>query len=123
MDFTDSPEEADYRAKARTWLSANAPKLARKDGGGGAIGEDDGLADMTRAKTWQACKAAAGYAQITWPKEWGGGGGTQMQSIIFGQEEAKYGQNYGYFTIGLGMCVPTVMAFADDGTKQRVVGP
>ena len=26
MDFNDSPEEADFREKARTWLSANAPK-------------------------------------------------------------------------------------------------
>jgi hypothetical protein len=57
---------------------------------------------------WQAKKAAAGYAQITWPKEWGGGGGTPIQSIIFAQEESKYVQNYGYFQIGLGMCVPTV---------------
>ena len=46
-----------------------------------------------------------------------------MQSIIFGQEEAKFGMNYGYFQIGLGMCVPTVMAFADDETKKRFVGP
>jgi len=115
MDFNDTPEEAAFRVKAREWLEANAPR-ERASGRG-----DD--AHMAAAKAWQAKKAAAGYAQITWPKEWGGGGGTQMQSIIFSQEEGKYGQNYGYFAIGLGMCVPTVMAFADDETKKRVVGP
>ena len=26
MDFNDSPEEADFRDKARAWLAANAPK-------------------------------------------------------------------------------------------------
>jgi alkylation response protein AidB-like acyl-CoA dehydrogenase len=115
MDFNDTPEEAAFRATARDWLEANAPR-ERASGRGDAE-------HMAAAKAWQAKKAAAGYAQITWPKEWGGGGGTPMQQIIFGQEEAKYGQNYGYFTIGLGMCVPTVMAFANDETKARFVGP
>jgi alkylation response protein AidB-like acyl-CoA dehydrogenase len=115
MDFNDTPQEAAYRNDVRAWLEANAPR-ERGSGRGDA-------AHMAAAKAWQAKKAAAGYGQITWPKEWGGGGGTPMQSIIFGQEEAKYGMNYGYFQIGLGMCVPTVMAFADDTTKQRFVGP
>jgi alkylation response protein AidB-like acyl-CoA dehydrogenase len=122
MDFTDSPEEAAYRTKARAWLEANAPKYARS----GAPSEEDSALDredMARAKAWQAKKAEVGYAQITWPKEWGGGGGTPIDSVIFGQEEAKFGVGAGYFTIGLGMCVPTVMAFADDATKQRFVGP
>jgi alkylation response protein AidB-like acyl-CoA dehydrogenase len=116
MDFNDTPEEAEFRAKAKAWLEANAPKTGRT-----SARTDAG--HMEAAKAWQARKASAGYAQITWPKEWGGGGGTPMQSIIFGQEEAKYGLNFGYFQIGLGMCVPTVMAFADDETKQRFVGP
>ncbi len=123
MDFTDSPEEAAYRTKARAWLEANAPKhpsTATVIGEEGALDLDD----MARAKAWQAKKAEGGFAQITWPKEWGGGGGTPIESVIFGQEEAKVGAaGGGYFTIGLGMCVPTVMAFADDATKQRFVGP
>ena len=113
MDFNDSPEEATYRAEARAWLETNATEHK-------AMAHAD---DMAAAKAWQARKAAAGYAQITWPKEWGGGGGTPIQSVIFGQEEAKHPVQYGYFTIGLGMCVPTVMSFADEATKQRFVGP
>jgi alkylation response protein AidB-like acyl-CoA dehydrogenase len=113
MDFNDTQEEAAYRAEARAWLEKNVAEHK-------ALAHDD---DMAAARSWQARKAAAGYAQITWPKEWGGGGGTPIQSVIFGQEEAKHPVQYGYFTIGLGMCVPTVMAFADDATKQRFVGP
>jgi alkylation response protein AidB-like acyl-CoA dehydrogenase len=123
MDFTDSPEEAAYRTKARAWLEANAPKHPST---ASVIGEEGALDldDMARAKAWQAKKAQGGYAQISWPKEWGGGGGTPIESVIFGQEEAKVGAGGGgYFQIGLGMCVPTVMAFADDATKQRFVGP
>jgi len=118
MDFNDSPEEAAYRAQAREWLAANAPKGPLRDPTGES---EEGLA---RARVWQAKKAAAGYAQITWPKEWGGAGGTPIQQVIFGQEEARFGLGgSAYFGIGLGMCVPTVMAFADDATKTRFVGP
>lgn len=113
MDFNDTPEEAEYRATARQWLESNVAEHKAQNHAD----------DMAAARAWQTRKANAGYAQITWPKEWGGGGGTPIQSVIFGQEEAKHPVQYGYFTIGLGMCVPTVMAFADDATKQRFVGP
>jgi alkylation response protein AidB-like acyl-CoA dehydrogenase len=119
MDFNDSPEEAAYRDAVRAWLKANAPPPVER-GGARAPRHADLMAE---AKAWQARKADAGYAQITWPKEWGGGGGTPIQSVIFGQEEAKFGVAYGFFQIGLGMCVPTVMAFSDAETKKRFVGP
>lgn len=120
MDFNDSPEEAAYREKARKWLEENAAAHKSTSANGRRPNSPE---HMAAAKAWQAKKAENGYACITWPKEWGGGGGTPIQSVIFGQEESKVGVNYGYFTIGLGMCVPTVMAFADAETKTRFVGP
>ena len=117
MDFNDTPEEAAYRAEARKWLEANAPK---KPIGGDPEGTGS---SMAASKAWQAKKAAAGYAQITWPKEWGGPGGTPIQQVIFSQEEAKYPVPPNPFQIGLGMCVPTVMTFADPATKERFGGP
>ena len=117
MDFNDSPEEAAYRQQVREWLAANAPKTPLRDASG------ESAEGLVRARDWQARKAAAGYAQITWPKDWGGPGGTPIQSVIFGQEEAKYGLGSGYFSIGLGMCLPTVIAFADEATRKRFVAP
>ena len=119
MDFNDSPEEAAYREKARAWLAENAAAHRAKWG----ELKPNTPEHMAAAKDWQATKAGAGYACITWPAAIGGGGGTPIQSVIFGQEETKAGLGYGYFTIGLGMCVPTVMAFADSETKKRFVGP
>jgi alkylation response protein AidB-like acyl-CoA dehydrogenase len=119
MDFNDTAEEAEYRAQVRAWLESNAPKGAK----GASLGDEDD-SQLDAAKAWQAKKAAAGYAQIRWPKEWGGGGGTTIQSVIFGQEESRAGVSLGGpFAIGLGMCLPTVMATADDETKARFVGP
>ncbi|MFN3513655.1 MAG: acyl-CoA dehydrogenase family protein [Phenylobacterium sp.] len=117
MDFNDTPEEAAYRKQVQDWLAANAPK---QHVGGDPEGGGD---SMAASKAWQAKKAAAGYACITWPKEWGGQGGNPIQQVIFNQEEAKYPIPPNPFQIGLGMCVPTVMTFADDETKKRFVGP
>jgi len=116
MDFNDTPEEAAYRAQVRAWLDANAP---RKHVGSDPEGGDS----MAASKAWQAKKAAAGYACITWPKEWGGQGGNPLQNVIFGQEEAKHPIPPNPFQIGLGMCVPTLMNFADQATKDRFAGP
>jgi len=113
MDFQDNEADAAYRATARAWLAQAFP----------AHEAEAHETPLDAGKAWQARKAAAGYACITWPREWGGGGGTAMEGVIFGQEEARYPVNAGFFTIGLGMCVPTVMGFADDGTKQRFVRP
>ena len=120
MDFNDSPDEAAYREKVRAWLSANAKK---KNADAHEAMEAEDNASMKASKAWQAKKAAAGFAQITWPKEWGGQGGTPIQQVIFNQEEGVFDVPPNPFQIGLGMCVPTVMTFADDATKQRYVGP
>jgi alkylation response protein AidB-like acyl-CoA dehydrogenase len=118
MDFNDTPEEAAYRAKAREWLAANAPKR------GGRVESDlDDPASMDASRAWQRKKAEAGYAAITWPKEWGGGGGAPWQSVIFGQEEAAFDTPGNPFSIGLGMCVPTVMTVGNQADKERFVRP
>jgi len=123
MDFEDSPEEAKFRAEVRSWLDANAKKRVRRE-----ISADDmenGAAnEMAASKAWQKTKAQAGYARITWPKGMGGIGGTPMQSIIFSQEEAKYDvAGGGPFGIGLGMCIPTLMAYGSEEAKKRYVWP
>jgi acyl-CoA dehydrogenase len=123
MDFEDSPEEAAFRTEVRTWLDANAKPRVKRDTTDPLDERDDGDT-MAKARAWQKTKADQGYARITWPKGMGGIGGTPMQSIIFGQEESKYDVPYGGpFAIGLGMCIPTVMAYCGDETKQRYVKP
>src|SRR5262249_54298142 len=78
---------------------------------------------LKAAKVYQKAKAEAGFAGITWAKESGGRGLAPIYSVIFGQEEAKFDAPSGPFAIGLGMCVPTVTAFANEETKKRYVGP
>ena len=53
MDFDDTPEEAAFRAEARAWLAANAPResVARE-------GIEVDAAQLSAARDWQARKAA-----------------------------------------------------------------
>jgi acyl-CoA dehydrogenase len=124
MDFEDSPEEAAFRKEVRGWLDANAKKLTGKREIDPEDMENGAANEMAASKAWQKKKAEAGYARITWPKGMGGIGGTPMQSIIFSQEEGKYDvANGGPFAIGLGMCIPTLMAYGSEEAKARYVKP
>ncbi len=115
MDFNDTPEEAEFRTEVQAFLSKHLqPKT-------GAQTRERGEEFLKRAKEWQKTKAQAGYANITWPKEIGGRGGTPMQQVIWNQEEGKYDAPTGPFQIGLGMCIPTVIAFGSDEHKKRYV--
>ena len=121
MDFDDTPDEAAFRAEARAFLDSRRP---RKDRARATSRYGDvGPTEIAQAKHWQAQKADAGFAGITWPAEWGGRGGDPMQQIIWNQEEAGYDVPYNVFLIGLGMCIPTLIAYADRDVLARFVRP
>jgi len=121
MDFNDTPEEAKFRKEVRTWLDANAKRKDEDSKTSRARMEE--VDALPRAREWQAKKAKAGYARITWPKEYGGLGGTPIQQVIYNQEEDDYLVPLGFFDIGLGMCIPTVMSYAKPEVLQRYVKP
>jgi alkylation response protein AidB-like acyl-CoA dehydrogenase len=121
MDFNDTAEEAAFRAKAQAFLkTAVKPKADDSAGLARTLSDKDYL---LAAKKYQKAKAEAGFAGITWAKEQGGQALPPIFSVIFGQEEAKFDAPAGPFAIGLGMCIPTLIAFATDEQKKRYVGP
>jgi alkylation response protein AidB-like acyl-CoA dehydrogenase len=125
MDFNDTPEEAAFRGEVRRFLDAHAPgKRTTNAVVRGRIATDANLDEMlARAQQWQATKADAGFAAITWPKRWGGREGSPIEQIIYNQEEAHYRVPRGVFEIGLGMCIPTLMAFGTPAQLERHVRP
>ena len=121
MDFEDTPEEAAFRGEARDWLDANAQQLAPGEAAESAAAPNTGdrAELMRRAKAWQATKADGGWACITWPVEYGGRAATPIQSVIWGQEEARYRVPPSMFVIGQGMLGPTIMAHGRPDQKAR----
>ncbi len=121
MDFSDTKEEAEFRAQARAFINSHAPAylsehLARSGFGNTNTGSYDTL---TEAKKWQKAKADNGWACLMWPAEYGGRGASPIQNVIWSQEEGLYSRLSGMFIIGQGMCAPTLMAYAGAEHKRR----
>ncbi|HEX5266357.1 MAG TPA: acyl-CoA dehydrogenase family protein [Acidimicrobiales bacterium] len=126
MDFDDNPDEAAFRREAHDWLAAHAPPKdpARSGpGSGGQLDRESELEHLRQSQEWQATLYEGGWAGITWPKEYGGRGGTPIQAIIFGQEQARFDVPSGVFAQGIGMAGPTLMAHGTEDQKERFLRP
>ena len=130
----DSPEEAEFRRRARGWLEEHlAPKRP--------AGEEQ--VDTTRVnpvpmtprprpsaeeelattKAYQSALFDAGLAGLTWPTEYGGQGLPNRFQEIFNEESATFEVPATVLTIGLGMCGPTILEWGSDEIKRRYVPP
>ena len=118
MDFDDTPEEAAFRAEARAWLEANAPRRHQEGTGGrGVLFDEEGQKHHVEScRRWQRTLYDGGWAGLTWPADFGGRGGTPVQSMIFAQEEASFDVTSGALSVGLAMVGPTLMAW---GTPEQ----
>jgi len=121
MDFNDTVEEAAFRSEVRTWLEANAQRRRHAEEKFGA--ELSPQEYVIAAKAWQAKKARAGYAAITWPTAVGGRDGTPIQQVIYQQEEADFLVPYGPFAVSMGMALPTVMTWGTPQQQARYLPP
>ena len=109
-------DDAAYRDRARAWLAAHAGSFSGPARQGLTAAED-----LALGRAWQKLKSEHGYATITLPRAYGGGGGTELQKIIFGEEELRYDLPTVYFGVSLGMPAPMMLRYADDEAKMRLV--
>jgi len=116
MDFEDTPDQAEFRSKARAWLDANAQRRSDK-----LLRGMEGEAAFLEAKEWYAKKAQAGFACLTWPTEYGGAGLTSLYEVIWAQEVENYLTRDSHFVIGIGNCGPAIMHFAEEQQKRELL--
>ena len=122
MDFSDTPKEAEFRAEVRAFLEANA-KPRPPGQSSQRPHESEGPDALAHARAWQAKKAAAGFVGITWDPRHGGRGGTQIQHLIYHQEESAFDVPRGYFERSLDIYMPTLFAYATSEQLARYVPP
>ena len=122
MDFNDTPQEAEFRAKCRAWLEANAELKTKKTNSAKNMNVGN-KSLLEAAAEWQKKKYDAGWAMIHWPKEFGGISATPIERIIWAQEESKFNVPKGVYEIGLGMAGPVMMEYATDEQKERYLPP
>jgi alkylation response protein AidB-like acyl-CoA dehydrogenase len=117
MDLRDTAEEAAFRAELRAWLEENLPDELRGHRGGAARFDGDA------GRAWSRALYDAGYAGLTWPKEYGGAGALYTHQAIFLEEMARAEAPPHVGVIGLGMAGPTIMAHGTAEQKARYLQP
>ena len=110
MDLRDTPEEAAFRSDVRAFIEQNLPASSRERG---ARRFEDADRDWSRAL------GEAGYAGLTWPKEYGGAGAPYSHQAIFLEELARAEAPSHLGVIGLGMAGPTIIAWGTEAQKER----
>ena len=110
MELRDTPEETAFRSEVREFIAQNLPDSS-KIRGARRFQETD--------REWSQKLGAAGYAGLTWPKEYGGSGAPYSHQAIFLEELARAEAPSHLGVIGLGMAGPTIMAWGTNEQKER----
>jgi alkylation response protein AidB-like acyl-CoA dehydrogenase len=113
VDLSLTPQEESFRDEVRTWLEENHP------------GPEPESFDEVIAfrREWQRKLHEAGWAGISWPKEYGGRGATLIEQAIFGMEAARAEMPPPANILGLAMGGPVVIAHGTEEQKQRYLKP
>jgi alkylation response protein AidB-like acyl-CoA dehydrogenase len=113
VDLTLSPSEESFRDELRAWLKDNHPGR-----------EPDGdLAGFEFRRAWQRQLHDAGWAGVSWPKEYGGRGATLVEQAIYNEEFVRAQAPSAANVLGLAMGGPTVIAHGTEEQKQRYLEP
>jgi alkylation response protein AidB-like acyl-CoA dehydrogenase len=116
VNFEDAPEDIDFRREVRAWLSDHAQL---RGGAGDWSRNHDSPEYVTKCKAWQHTLFEGGWGAITWPVAYGGLGDSSWHQTIFNQEASKFDVSTGAFSVGIGMCGPTLIAHGTEEQKQR----
>jgi alkylation response protein AidB-like acyl-CoA dehydrogenase len=116
MDLSDSPQEAQFRARVRAWLADALPALP---------GPEPARLEDKRAywTQWQRMLFEAGFAGLSWPEEFGGAGADAKIKAVFTEETDRAGAPERLNIIGEDFAGPTIVAFGSDEQKRRYLQP
>ena len=120
MDVTYSEADEDFRREFRAYLDQALPAEMRTHGYWAGMSEDEAF-DVRRR--WEADKAAAGWAGVHWPTEYGGRGGSLTQKSIYEEEMARARAPETVNPLGLTFLAPTVMVYGTEEQKRDVIKP
>ncbi len=115
MDLNLTPQELAFRDEVRAWFSANVPKdwVKRRNA------EESMEARFAYLRGWQRKLYDAGWAGISWAKEYGGRGASLMEQVIFIEEMARAEAPPMANVLGLGLIGPTIIAYGNQAQKER----
>ena len=117
MDFSYPAEVEQFRVELRDWLSKNLTDelvAARRPSG-----RDDAAFEMLRA--WNATMADAGWAAVSWPREYGGRGATVLEQLVYTEETTRARAPMPLNVIGLNNIAPAIMQYGTESQKLTLL--
>jgi alkylation response protein AidB-like acyl-CoA dehydrogenase len=115
VDLNLTPHELRFRDEVRAWFADHVPKdwVKRRDE------EESMQGRFEYLRGWQRKLYDAGWAGISWPKDFGGRGAPVMEQVIFIEEMARAEAPPMANVIALGLIGPTIIAFGTPEQKKR----
>jgi alkylation response protein AidB-like acyl-CoA dehydrogenase len=118
MRLRETPGEQAFRSELRAWLDATLPTLPEPPP------FEDWAAKRAYDTGWQRRLHDAGYAGISWPKEYGGRGATPSEELIFLEETERAGAPYvGCNFVSTLHAGPTIAAEGTPEQRARYLPP
>ena len=119
----DTAEQAEFRARARAWHDRHATVRSRDDLWRVPLYVDEARAEESfeNGRAWQRTLFEHGWAGLTWPRAYGGGGGEPWQARIFAEVAAGYEEWPGFIGATIAMLGPTLLRHGTEEQKRRFV--
>ena len=116
----DTPEQAEFRAYCREWLSKNRPGPPPDERTSKSISGQKTPETMAYLRAWQRSAYEGGLVGCDYPKEYGGGGRTDCQRIA-NEELQKIGTPIFPNDIALGFGAATILTHGSEELKKRFI--
>ena len=107
MDLTWTAEEGAFRAEARAWLEANVAH---------GLPSGDTAEGFALHRQWERKLFDAGWAVVSWPREYGGREATLFEWLLFEEEYYRAGGPQRVTQNGIFLLAPTLFEF---GTREQ----
>ena len=119
----DTPEQAEFRARVRAWHDRHATPRSYDDLWRVPLYVDEARAEESfeNGRAWQRTLFEHGWAGITWPRAYGGGGGEPWQARIFSEVGASYEEWPGFIGATIAMLGPTLLHHGTEEQKRGFV--
>ncbi|MGO9030482.1 acyl-CoA dehydrogenase family protein [Mycobacterium sp.] len=117
MDFSYPADVERFRAELREWLSANLTDeliAARRPSG-----HNDVVFETLR--TWNRTMADAGWAAVSWPREYGGRGATVLEQLVYTEETTRARAPLPLNVIGMNNIAPAIMQYGTESQKTTLL--
>lgn len=117
MDFSYPAEVEQFRAELREWLSANLTDelvAARRHSG-----RDDAAFEVLRG--WSRTMSDAGWAAVSWPREYGGRGATVLEQLVYTEETTRARAPMPLNVIGMNNIAPAIMQYGTEDQKKTLL--